>query len=114
MQEKVQQPEQIPAPSTALAPDPRKVLRTLGPRTEQCLLFIWNYYRENMLYPTHREVCEAMGVQSNTAAMFFRPLEKKGYLERVHGEQRNIRLTKLALEKLERMGVNIQEGLAAA
>lgn len=114
MKQEVQQRSEVPAHDVVLAPDPRKVLRPLGPRTEKCLVFIWDYYREHMFYPTHREVCEAMGIQSNTAAMFFQPLEKKGYLIRERGEQRNIRLTGLALEKLKRMGVNIQDGLAAA
>lgn len=87
------------------------LLKVLPPVTEKqgkCLQFIWEYYRRNMYYPTHREVAEAMDVQSNTAEMYLQPLVQKGYLHREPRKQRNIRLTSDALEKLAMMGINIQ------
>lgn len=88
---------------------PLKVLPPITEKQAKCLQFIWDYYRENMYYPTQREVASAMNVQSNTAEMYLQPLTQKGYLQREPRKQRNIRLTSNALEKLSMMGVNVRE-----
>lgn len=104
-------PNSTPAAKT----DPLlKVLPPLTQNQARCLQYILDYFLENRYYPTHREVAREMGVRSNTAEMYLQPLVAKGYLVRERGRQRNIRLTQEALERLERLGVNVQERLAAA
>lgn len=95
-------------------PDPLKVLPPVTDRQAKCLIYIFDYFVEKRHYPTHREIASAMGVRSNTAEMYLEPLELKGYLLRERGRRRNIRLTQDALDKLKRLGVNVQEKLAAA
>jgi DNA-binding MarR family transcriptional regulator len=103
-----------------LAPDPLKVLPPVTEKQAKCLEFILNYFLEYRYYPTQREVAKAMGIQSTTAEMYLQPLEEKGYLNRERnkkskrGKQRNIRLTQNGLERLELLGINVQERLAAA
>jgi DNA-binding MarR family transcriptional regulator len=89
-----------------------KVLPPVTPKQGKCLEFILNFFIEKRYYPTQREVAAAMGIQSNTAEMYIQPLVQKGYLTRESGKQRNIRLTPEALERLEMMGVKVQDRLA--
>jgi Mn-dependent DtxR family transcriptional regulator len=101
-------------PAAVVTPDPLRVLPPLTERQGKCLQLILDYFIENRYYPTQRELAVAMGIQSNTAAMYLQPLEQKGYLLRERNKQRNIRLTQAALERLRLMGVNVQDRLAAA
>lgn len=91
-----------------------KVLPPLTDNQAKCLRFISSYYVRHRYYPTHREVAEAMGLQTNTAEMYLQPLVRKGYLARQRGQHRNIRLTRDAISRLELMGENVLEQLAAA
>jgi DNA-binding MarR family transcriptional regulator len=102
------------ASDSATVQDVLKVLPPVTQKQGRCLEFILNYFIENRYYPTQREVATEMGVRSNTAEMYIQPLEAKGYIVREPGRQRNIRLTKEALERLKLLGVNVQERLAAA
>jgi DNA-binding MarR family transcriptional regulator len=88
-----------------------KVLPPVTSKQGKCLEFILKFFVENRYYPTQREVATAMGIQSNTAEMYIQPLVAKGYLTREPGKQRNIRLQPEALERLELMGVNVQDRL---
>jgi DNA-binding MarR family transcriptional regulator len=89
-----------------------KVLPALSKKQRDCLIFIFNYYSEHRHFPTHREIAEAMGSSSTTAAMYLDPLVEKGYLRRVGKGKvaRNIRVTNDGLERLRLLGVNIQNG----
>lgn len=91
-----------------------KVLPPLTDNQAKCLKFISNYYVQHRYYPTHREVAEAMGLQTNTAEMYVQPLVRKGYLARQRGRHRNMRLTRAGISRLEMMGENVLEQLAAA
>lgn len=89
-----------------------KILPPVTPKQGKCLEFILNFFIENRYYPTQREVAAAMGIRSNTAEMYIQPLVQKGYLTRESGKQRNIRLMPEALERLEMIGVNVQDRLS--
>lgn len=114
MSDEVLRPE---ATSARAATPASASLRVLPPVTEKqgrCLEFILNFFADHRYYPTHREIAEGMRIRSNTAEMYLQPLELKGYLQREPNRRRNIRLTDDALEKLQLMGVNVRERLAAA
>lgn len=91
-----------------------KVLPPLTEKQAKCLEYIFDYFARNRYYPTHREVAAAMSVRSNTAEIYIEPLERKGYLLREEGKQRNLRLTPEALERLQLNGVDVRERLTAA
>ena len=78
-----------------------KPLPPLTKRQKECLLFIFDYFSENHYYPTHREVARQMDIKTNSAATFLDPLEKKGYIMKGPGKNRNIQLTKAAVLKLK-------------
>ncbi len=86
-----------------------KILPALTKTQRECLLFIFNYYSENLHFPTHREITKAMGSTSFTAAMYLDPLVEKGYLKRAGKGRtaRNIRVTVDGLERLKLMGMAI-------
>ena len=111
---KARQTKEVAMLDQASAPDPFRVLPPVTEKQARCLRFILDYFLENRFYPTQREVALAMDVRSNTAEMYLQPLEQKGYLQREPGKQRNMRLTRDALERLRLMGINLEERLAAA
>jgi Mn-dependent DtxR family transcriptional regulator len=84
-----------------------RVLPALTKKQGECLLFIFNYYAERRHFPTHREIAQAMGIQSSTAAMYLDPLVEKGYLMREGREARNIRITTDGIKRLRMMGVSV-------
>lgn len=114
MGKEVQQSMDQSSHSAVASTDPLRVLPPLTERQGKCLQFILDYFLQNRYYPTQRELAAVMGIQSNTAAMYLQPLEQKGYLLRERNKQRNIRLTPAALERLQLMGINVQDRLAAA
>jgi DNA-binding MarR family transcriptional regulator len=81
-------------------PEPLPMLTDKQART---LEYIFNFYIAHRDYPTHREIAAALKIKSSNAMPFVNPLIKKGYLERIDGPRRNIRLTSQALEKLKLM-----------
>lgn len=111
MSEESHNPGERPARAAALEV---KILPPLTEKQTRCLQFILNYFLKNRFYPTHREIADALGVRSNTAEMFVEPLERKGYIKRQPGKQRNIRLTPEALQRLELDGADVRERLPAA
>jgi SOS-response transcriptional repressor LexA len=94
--------------------DPFQVLPPLTEKQGKCLEFILNYFLEKRYYPTRREVAIAMEVSSAAAEAHLEPLERKGYLVRESGRQRNMRLTPGAIKRLELDGINVHGRLAAA
>jgi DNA-binding MarR family transcriptional regulator len=86
---------------------PLEVMPALTKNQAKCLEFIFNFYRENRHFPTHREVNKAMGSTATTAVMYLDPLVEKGYLTRAPERGRNIRLTVDGLERLKLMGVRV-------
>lgn len=89
---------------------PLKILPALTEKQGECLLFIFNYYAEHRHFPTHREIAQAMGIKSTTAAMYLDPLVEKGYLKRAGKGKtaRNIRVTVDGLERLRMLGADVQ------
>jgi DNA-binding MarR family transcriptional regulator len=92
--------------------------RHLPPLTEKqakCLTFIAGYFSEHGIYPTQREIIDAMGFTSTTAEMYLEPLRRKGYLQRkARGRSRNIRTTPMAREVIENDSIEIFERRKAA
>src|SRR5215204_1997197 len=89
---------------------PLRVLPALTTKQSECLLFIFNFYTQHKHFPTHRQITQAMGSCSKTAAMYIDPLVEKGYLTRVGDnkkESRNIRITVDGVERLKLMGVTV-------
>lgn len=87
-----------------------KALPPLTEKQAQCLKFIHDYFLEHGLYPTQREVADAMNLQSSTAETYLDPLRRKGYLHRrARKQRRNIRLTPMA-RQLFRSGGAARDG----
>lgn len=112
---------EVPVSNMDLTPDILKPLPPLTEKQGKCLEFILNFFAEHRYYPTQREMAEAMGIKSNTAEMYLKPLQEKGYIQRQPGKKgkgkgprRNIRLTNNALERLQKMGVDVRSRLDAA
>ncbi len=73
----------------------------LTDRQLHCLQYIADFYVAKGYYPSHREIVGEMGLRTATAATYLEPLLRKGFIRRVErARSRNIRLTKLALERL--------------
>ena len=89
---------------------PLNILPRLTEKQGRCLLYIFNYYVEHRHFPTHREIAQAMGIKSTTAAMYLDPLVEKGYLKRIGKGKaaRNIRVTVDGLERLRMLGADVQ------
>jgi SOS-response transcriptional repressor LexA len=82
-------------------------LQPLPPTTriqEECLKVIFKFVQDYRRYPTLREMSSLMamsGVKAVISHSVIRGLEVKGYLQRNEPKRRrNIRLTNLALKKL--------------
>ena len=74
-------------------------------RQSDVLAFIRDHLIREQCTPTVREICENFGVSSPTGARcHLEALEKKGVIERRHGENRNIRLLGVKI-KIVRMRV---------
>lgn len=88
------------APDTMLEPEP-----VLTDRQAECLRYLYRYFREHAYYPTQREIAEAMGLRTTTAAVYLDPLEKKGVVTRAGRSRRNVRITPQGVRMLRRLGV---------
>jgi SOS-response transcriptional repressor LexA len=90
---------------SAAGGDSPKALPALTEKQAQCLEYIHSYFIEHGLYPTQREVANAMNLQSSTAETYLEPLRRKGYLHRkARKQRRNIRLTPLARQLFQPAG----------
>lgn len=78
------------------------LLPALTARQLQVLSVIHRMVIERQLYPTQRELAQALGFTQTTTGQHMGALVKKGYLSKALGEaRRNVRLTPLALERLK-------------
>lgn len=75
-----------------------------------CLKFIYEFYKQNLYYPSRREVAEVMNISAPSANQHIEYLIHKGYLVRVVGESRNIRLNPDAEVALLHLGIIKPEG----
>lgn len=70
-----------------------------------CLKFIYDFYKKNLYYPSRREVAEVMGISPPSANQHIEYLINKGYLDRVVGESRNVRINPDADIALRHLGI---------
>lgn len=77
------------------------ILPPLTKKQRHCLVFIANFYEKFMCYPTHREIADNLKCHPSSVGQMISSLKKKGYLVKITGENRNIRLTKSGKMKLE-------------
>lgn len=75
-----------------------------------CLKFIYKFYQENLYYPSRREIAEEMGISAPSANQHIEYLIQKGYLLRVVGESRNVRMNPDADIALKHLGIIPTEG----
>jgi DNA-binding MarR family transcriptional regulator len=88
-----------------LEPTPR-----LTPRQLDVLRFIWGFFRDWEIYPTHREIADGIGAQSTNVAPWLEGLVRKGVLVKKAGVgARNIRMTTDGVRALQRAGVIAQD-----
>lgn len=88
---------------TRVLPDGGTLLPVLSERQAECLRFIYQYALQHRDYPMGTEIAEHMGVTKQGMTSVLNGLIKKGYVFRDRAvAQRNLRLTKEAVEKLTR------------
>lgn len=85
-------------------------LPQLTVRQYDCLLFVFNCWRNNGHYPSHSEIGKGLGGLSRQIALrHIEGLQEKGCIERTTDHSRNIRITKIGLRALAKRGVDIGE-----
>jgi SOS-response transcriptional repressor LexA len=89
-----------------LVPDPQ-----LTAKQVQALAFVYEYLQRHRVYPTQREVAAAMSLNSNSAATYLEPLERKGMVTKMLGQPRNLRITRGGVKALVAHGVITQDQL---
>ncbi len=93
------------SPSPSFTRDEVLGITLLPPVTDrqlEVLQTIYTVVQTEKRYPTQRQVAELLGYTQTAATGHINALVKKGYLAREAGTtRRNIRLTSLAIEKLE-------------
>ncbi len=90
-----------PETPTRVLPDGRTLLPVLTDRQAECLRFIYRYALAHRDYPLGTEVAEHLGISKQAVASVLTALLKKGYAIRDRSvAQRNIRLTREAVEKM--------------
>lgn len=78
------------------------LLPKLTDKQLEVLRLIFELVKADRVYPTQRQLAERMGTKQASAMGHVNALMKKGYLVRDAAEsRRNIRLTSVAIEKLE-------------
>lgn len=81
--------------------DLETILPKLTEKQTQYLIVIAVFFKHNQYYPSRREIAADMNVTVGAVNESITLLEKKGYLTIETGERRNIRLTSIALRRLE-------------
>lgn len=65
----------------------------LSPKQTECLKVVTDHIDREGYPPSLREICAAMGIRStNGAAEHLAALERKGWIERVGGKSRGVRV----------------------
>ena len=62
------------------------------PRQGQCLTFIYYYQKLNRCSPAEADIQRYLGLSSAAVHQMIVTLEKRGFLERVPGQARSLRL----------------------
>jgi len=75
----------------------------------ECLRFVFGFYAEHFHYPSRQEIGDALHISAPAANNHIEALVKKGYLIRLEGESRNIRINPESEPILKHLGV-IKEG----
>lgn len=65
------------------------------------LLFVLAYTSKNRISPTHHEIAQGLGLKTISMHQYIAPLEAKGLIKRQHGFTRSLRVTPLAVRKLQ-------------
>lgn len=87
----------------ATLPDGGRLLPVLSARQMEALRFIYDYAVEHRDYPTGPEIAERLGISKQGAASMVGTLVKKGYaFKDKNFSERNIRLTEVAIERMQR------------
>ncbi len=68
-------------------------MEELTPRQEEILDFIKDFYRENGMPPTVREISDHYGISSSSMFDHLSALQKKGYLKRASRKSRSLEFT---------------------
>lgn len=90
------------ATTTGFLPGGGRVLPVLSPRQLEALSYLHAYAEKNRDYPTGGEVGEVMGISKQAVSNLLNSLIKKGYAYRDRTlNERNIRLTDIATERLQ-------------
>lgn len=85
--------------------EPLPVFPKLSDKQLDCLKFIYEFYKQNLYYPSRREVAENMGIRPASAHQHIEYLIQKGYLMRIAGTSRNIRINPDMVVALRHWGV---------
>ena len=81
----------------------------LTDRQLKLLRFIEIFVTKQQMYPTQREIADKFGYSQAAAGQYVMALVKKGYLARdPNFDRRNIRLTHLAIEKLNEEQMQVE------
>lgn len=87
----------------ATLPDGGRLLPVLSARQAEALRFIYDYAVEHRDYPTGPEIGLHLGMTKQGAASMLSTLVKKGYAFKDRNfSERNIRLTEVAIERMQR------------
>ena len=95
----------VEATSTAsgVLPDGGRLLPVLAPRQLETLKYIYEHAVKTRDYPTGAEIGQALGVSKQAVSSMLTTLVKKGYAYRDRNiSERNIRLTEVAFERMQR------------
>ena len=86
------------------------VFPKLSGKQVECLRFVFDFYTERLHYPSRQEVGAALQISPPAANSHIEALIEKGYLLRVEGEARNIRINPDTEQILKRLGIIKPEG----
>lgn len=83
-------------------PDGGRILPLLSPRQAQALDYVYTYSLTQRDYPSGPEIASRLGISKQAVTTIVNQLVAKGYLFRDRNvAQRNIRLTDLAVERMQ-------------
>jgi len=83
------------------------VLPELTEKQEAVLVYVKDFYLDHRHFPTLREMAGNFEVSPNAIAQQIHALDRKGYVKRIPGGKRNLRLTQLGIEKLSMIGQTV-------
>jgi SOS-response transcriptional repressor LexA len=97
-----------------MSPEEKKLIMPVFPRLTdkqlECLRLVFNFYSTHLHYPSRREIAQTLNISAQAAHYQVEALIKKGYLLRVEGETRNIRVNPDSEMILRHLGIIKPEG----